>query len=169
MRTIYDPPPAAPTPGTDLSQRFPNTLSPTLMKYVQLILPLVVVLGAMALAPARSAATQSACPQDDPRARARISRLLVDADFAGVRASYGIASVDTTGLVLLNDSANYAACIHLNQLVPPTGYGRHVYYSAGSFFFVTSADQPRSGWIELQQAPVAVLDSAYSVRGVIGM
>jgi hypothetical protein len=129
----------------------------------------LLVAGAGAASVPAFAAVRTPCPAYDASARDKVATLLTSATLGEFRSRYGITGVDVSTLRVLNDSQDGATCQHLNELVLLGSYGRPVFFTAGGFLFVTAATTPTPGRISLTQVPVAVLDSGFGVRGVIGM
>lgn len=115
------------------------------------------------------AAVQSSCPAPDDDARTRVVRLLTDPDLAEFRTRYGISNVSASDLRALSDSVDASTCDRLNEIAMLENYGLEVYFASGSFFFATAVFNAPPDTISLVQIPVAVIDSAFTPRGAIGM
>jgi hypothetical protein len=142
-------------------------------KVVGLLSVIAVVLGMTTLhaMPRELPGAHGTCPSGNARAEGLVHRLLTAPALSQFRSQMGISAVGSASLRLLTDqNGDAAVCQYLDAYVDLGPYGAPVYYEAGGFYFVTAIPrEPDPGRLIVGQVPVAVLDSTFAERGVLGM
>lgn len=131
-----------------------------------------VLLAGTHLAAQTDARATSACPSEDPRARAMAHRFLSSPSFAESRGRLGMEAASPAELRLLADGADADACAALAERVPltPRKYPRvATYYRVGSHYLVIFTQVVPPGETYITWHPLIVLDDGFTFRDAFAM